>query len=120
MALLSTLVPLPPARLLGRRGLALLMLFLTAFSVAPASHGQSPVIQEYVVKAVFLFNFAQFVEWPAEAVGDAHGPLVIGILGKDPFGARLDETVSGETVNGRPLEVRRFGSVDEALECHIL
>ncbi len=61
---------------------------------------------EYQLKAVFLFNFAQFVEWPASAFPNAETPLVIGILGEDPFGAYLDETVRGETVNDRPLVVR--------------
>ena len=61
---------------------------------------------EYQVKAVFLFNFAQFVDWPASAFPDATAPLVIGVLGDDPFGPYLDETVRGETVRGRPLETR--------------
>ena len=75
---------------------------------------------EYQVKAVFLFNFSQFVDWPAAAFADARSPLVIGVLGDDPFGATLDEIVRGETVNGRPLAVRRYESVDEIDNCHIL
>jgi hypothetical protein len=75
---------------------------------------------EYQLKAVFLFNFAQFVEWPARAYRDAQAPLVIGVLGEDPFGSFLDRLVSGEKVGGRPLVVRRFQRVDEITECHIL
>jgi len=45
--------------------------------------------REYQVKAVFLFNFAQFVEWPPTAFPEATAPLVIGVLGADPFGAAL-------------------------------
>jgi hypothetical protein len=76
--------------------------------------------KEYQVKAVFLFNFAQFVEWPTNAFSDAHSPLVIGVLGDDPFGNFLDETVRGETVDNHPLVVRRYRHVDEINECHIL
>jgi len=75
---------------------------------------------EYQLKAVFLFNFAQFVEWPASAFPNSMTPLVIGILGEDPFGPYLDETVRGETVNDRPLVVRRYRSVEEITTCHIL
>jgi hypothetical protein len=46
--------------------------------------------------------------------------LVIGILGADPFGQFLDETVRDETVHGRPLVVKRFHTVTEARNCHIL
>jgi hypothetical protein len=74
---------------------------------------------ETEVKAVFLFNFAHFVEWPPEAFG-ADSSLVIGILGKDPFGAYLDETVRDEVVNGYPLKVERYASVQQVKQCHIL
>lgn len=79
--------------------------------------GQAP---EYQVKAVFLFNFAQFVDWPAEAVADSAAPLVIGILGDDPFGGFLDATVRGEHVGARPLHLRRYGKVEDIETCDIL
>jgi len=75
---------------------------------------------EYQVKAVFLFNFAQFVEWPPEALPSADAPIVIGVLGNDPFGPILDETVRGESVRGHPLTVRRFRRVEEVEACHVL
>jgi hypothetical protein len=78
---------------------------------------QSP---EYQLKAVFLFNFAQFVEWPASAFPEPETPLGICILGEDPFGGYLDETVRGETVANHPLVVRRYRRVNEIKGCHIL
>jgi hypothetical protein len=81
---------------------------------------QAALSREYQVKAVFLFNFAQFVEWPSPAFPEAQTPLVIGVLGDDPFGTYLDETVRGETVNDRPLVVRRFRNVEEIDTCHVL
>ena len=84
---------------------------------APA---QAASVPEYQIKAVFLFNFAQFVEWPAEAFPDSGGPLVIGVLGEDPFGPYLDETVRGETAHGHPIDVRRLERLDEVTGCHIL
>lgn len=76
--------------------------------------------REYQVKAVFLFNFAQFVEWPPAAFAGANSPIVIGVLGENPFGTYLDETLRGEEVNNRPLEVQRYQRVDEIKTCHIL
>jgi hypothetical protein len=89
--------------------------------VAAPARAQAPAAPtEHQVKAVFLFNFSQFVDWPASSFADGRAPLVIGVLGKDPFGATLDEIVRGETVNGRPLEVRRYGSAEQIDTCHIL
>lgn len=76
--------------------------------------------REFQVKAVFLYNFAQFVEWPASSFESPESPLVIGILGLDPFGEILDEMVKGERVNGRPLAVKRYRSVGDIDQCHIL
>lgn len=81
--------------------------------------GASPV-SEYRLKAVFLFNFAQFVEWPPVALPHDNAPFVIGVLGKDPFGANLDEVVRGEAVNGHPLAVERYRDVAEIRDCQIL
>ncbi len=75
---------------------------------------------EYQIKAVFLFNFARFVDWPAKAFPDADSPFVIGILGDDPFGSYLDETVRGEKVNGHPLTVQRYRRAGEIRACQVL
>ena len=72
------------------------------------------------VEAVFLFNFSQFVEWPAQVFPEPGSPIVIGVLGSDPFGATLDEVVRGEVVKGRPLVVRRFQRVEQLTDTQIL
>lgn len=72
------------------------------------------------VEAVFLFNFTQFVDWPPQAFADAAAPIVIGVLGSDPFGATLDEVVRGEAVKGRPLVVHRGQHIEELVDCQIL
>jgi len=81
---------------------------------------QTATSKEYQVKAVFLFNFAHFVEWPAGAFASADSPIVIGVLGESPFGAYLDETVQGENVSNRPLQIQRYTRVDEIKTCHVL
>ncbi|MFZ6013324.1 MAG: YfiR family protein [Bacteroidota bacterium] len=84
------------------------------------SSAQKSPAREHQIKAVFLFNFAQFIEWPSEAFAHADTPMIIGILGQDPFGGYLDETVKNEKINGHPLIVERYRSVNEASSCHIL
>ena len=81
---------------------------------------QSPRATEYQLKAVFLFNFVQFVDWPAAAARDSQLPLVIGIVGEDPFGTFLDETVRGERLGARPIQVRRYRQITDIEECNIL
>jgi len=81
---------------------------------------QTVATKEYQVKAVFLFNFSQFVTWPTNVFPEAQTPLTIGVLGEDPFGAYLDETVRGEKANGRPLVIQRYRNIKEAKNCQIL
>jgi hypothetical protein len=75
--------------------------------------GEVPL--EYHVKAVYLFNFAKFIEWPS---GAQTGPLTICVAGQNPFGELLDETLRGETVNDRPLAARVIPEPGPG--CHII
>jgi hypothetical protein len=75
---------------------------------------------EYELKAVMLFNLARFVEWPATAFASSNSPIVIGILGRNPFGNILEKAVQGETVNGRHLVIQYFEGVRDLKTCHIL
>lgn len=111
-----------PWRSVARRAGALLLAGAIASCATPARalERARPVTQEYDLKAAFLFNFAQFVEWPKEAFLHADDPMVIGILGEDPFGRSLDEIVANESAHGRRLVVRRFRTPEDLGHCHIL
>lgn len=80
------------------------------------AYGLSEQASEYQVKAAYLYNFAKFVEWPAGS-SDAGRQFQIAVLGHDPFGPVLDETVEGKTVRGRAVVVRRVSSAAEARAC---
>src|SRR5690242_16233871 len=95
-------------------------LALLALLLAPRPTMAAPAPTDYQVKAVFLFNFAQFVEWPSRAFADKSSPIVIGIVGEDPFGAVLDQVVKGEAVRGRPIVVRRYAAGETPDDCQIL
>lgn len=107
--------------LLGRGVLARFGLFLLASLACPLiwSAPAQTVSREYQVKAVFLFNFSQFVDWPATTFAAPDSPVIIGIMGDDPFGSFLEETIRGEKVGEHPLQIQRYRTPDQA-DCHIL
>jgi len=104
----------PTARRLGAA--CLFGLAMLGARAAPAE----PISAEYKVKAVFLFRFTQFVEWPAQAFNGPKAPLVIGVLGEDPFGSYLDDLAKGEKVDDHPVIVRRFRNLSEIGACNLL
>jgi hypothetical protein len=90
-------------------------------SLGLQAHAQdSSVSSEYLIKAGFIYNFANLVQWPANAFAQPDSPIVIGILGEDPFGTVLDRVLVGKRVNGRVFLVKRLKSVVDLKECHIL
>jgi hypothetical protein len=74
---------------------------------------------EYELKAAFLFNFAKFVEWPAEAFSNESAPIVVGVVGDDPFNGSLD-SVGGKSVNGRRVAIRRLSASQDLRSCQML
>ena len=82
--------------------------------------GAAEPSKEYQVKAVFLYNFAQFAEWPPNSFETKDSPVVICTLGNNPFGDFLKDTVRNEVVRGRPLKVEHHQRVEEIKTCHIL
>ena len=77
-------------------------------------------VDEYTVKAVMLFNFSQFVDWPTNAFSDAKAPLIIGVLGDDPFNGGLERVVAGKLAGTHPLQAVHFSNASEVTHCHIL
>jgi len=94
-----------------RAGLAL----AAALWLVPAT---SHAVSEYQVKAAFLLNFGKFVEWPAQVL--PAGELDICVLGDDPFGSDLDDTLAGRTVGNRSVQARRIGDPAAARGCAIV
>ena len=82
--------------------------------------GQEAQPTEYQVKAAFLFNFAKFIEWPTTALPKPNSPLLIGVLGENPFQDELDKTLQNKKVDEHPLIARQCHSTAEATNCQIL
>lgn len=74
----------------------------------------------YEIKAAFLYNFALHVEWPSAAFEGSNSPIVIGVLGEDPFKGFLDRAVKEKTAQGRSLKVEHPGRMEDLKKVHIL
>ncbi len=92
---------------------------LAGLFVCGVSSAQSDP-NEYQVKAAFLFNFTKFVEWPDGSFEDPQAPIVVGIIGDDPFGDDLGRIIAGQKVQGRSLVIRRERWGDDLRGCHVL
>src|SRR5216117_3076753 len=90
-----------------------------AFAQAPDSRDSS----EYLIKAGFIYNFAKFVEWPSTAFSQPDSPIMIGVLGTDPFGSVLDRLVEDKKIGQRGFVVKRYKwgkDLKDLKECKIL
>jgi len=76
--------------------------------------------KEYQVKAACLLNFVQFIEWPAASFPQPDAPIVVGVLGDDPFGDVLERTFQDESIQGRGLMVKRSRQIEDLKNCHLL
>jgi hypothetical protein len=85
-----------------------------------ATLAESSGPSEYQIKAAFIFNFARFVQWPVKADANPASPMVIGILGENPFKDDLERTINSKSVDGHPLTVRQLHSSDEGTNCQIV
>ena len=97
-------------------GVALLLAGWTSLS----AQAQTAAFREAEVKAAFLFNFAQFIEWPAKTFTNGTAPFVIGVLGDEAFGHVLNQMVQGETIGGRPILLKSRKRAEELTDCQIL
>ena len=93
-----------------------LCLALTLVGAAGSARAQPT---ERAVKAAFIPKFARYVEWPAAAMPGPRQPLILCVIGRDPFGGLLDQAAASETIGSRGVVVRRLASADGAGICHI-
>jgi hypothetical protein len=102
-------------------GLFAVLLFGAGLTAeARAGQGDGFINREYPLKALFLYNFAGYVEWPDHAFADTQRPFVIGVLGNAPVNTMLHEIAASKQVAGRSIEIKHFASPDVVGPCHVL
>jgi hypothetical protein len=105
----------------ARVALGCFLLLVGGFSILPVRGRDATIsLGEYAVKAALIFNFAKYTDWPPEAFSRSDSPIVIGILGDDPFGPVLDRVVKGRVINGRPVVIRRANGVATLEGAHLV
>ncbi len=75
-------------------------------------------LREYDVKAAFLYNFTRFTQWPPGIFRDAHTPLILCVIGENPFGDALN-AVARKRSNGRPVHVLLDVDTTHIGQCHV-
>jgi hypothetical protein len=103
-------------------GKRFLIFFLSAFTLSFCADTllAQTVAKEYRIKAAFLFNFIQYVEWPPDTFKDAHDPLTYCTIGDDPFQGMLDESLNAKSAGMRPLRVQHLKPTENFQGCQIL
>jgi uncharacterized protein YlbG (UPF0298 family) len=81
---------------------------------------QSNPINEYQLKAAFIYNFTRFINWPPDSFFNPEDPFVIGVLGNERLSAYLNLLVKGEKLNDRAIIVRSYKNIKDVEACHIL
>lgn len=77
--------------------------------------------KEYEIKSVLLEKISRFIKWPENSNGDNRNlPFVIGVLGKDPFEAKLDRIFSTHPIQGRQVQIKYYSTLQEIKPCNIL
>ncbi len=92
------------------------ILFLLLLAIGGKIHAQ---YSEYEVKAAYIFNFAKFIEWPADYLNNPD-TIYLCIYKNDPFGIILEKTMIGRKANGKDWKIKRINNIDELGKCHIL
>jgi hypothetical protein len=100
-----------------RHARALVLLLAGWHGAGAVAWAAEPI--EYAVKAAYLAKFPFYVEWPPGAFAAPASPVVLCIVGDDPFGQAIDEAVAGQQVQGRPITVRRMKTIARDSGCHI-
>lgn len=97
--------------------LVLPVFFALALSLTdPVTAAGKPTL-EYQVKASYLYNFLQFVEWPRTAL--ASGTILVCVFGKDKFGTALD-AIAGGSVRGYAITAKRVDEPEKLDGCQVV
>ena len=97
----------------------IIIIILICYSIGISNSYADQKDKEYHIKAAFLLNFAKFMEWPSHAFSDTSTPLILCILGKDPFDKAL-KTIEDKIAKERRLVIKKASCIEDMKECHIL
>lgn len=85
---------------------------------AGLARAQPPLESE--VKAVYLYKFASFVQWPDGSFARPDSVLQIGVAGNDALAGQLARVVEGRNVNGHAVVIRKIRRGESMAGLHIV
>jgi hypothetical protein len=91
-----------------------------ATAVGDARADEHKTALELQVKAAFLYKFAGYVEWPADAFPAADTPVTIGVVNDEAMAEALSKLVAGRTSSGRPVAVAALKPGEPIPAVHLL
>lgn len=97
----------------------LLLAFFAALACPPVLRAENPLQREYEIKAAYLYNFINYIDWPENAFPAPGGTITIGIVGQNPFGGALD-VLNGKQVKGRTVALKQISDTKELDQCQIV
>jgi hypothetical protein len=105
-----------------RLGIAGRLLIHSLLVLGPASAGafageSQTELHELQVKSAFLYNFAKFVDWPPDPGG---APITFCTFVGDPLSDVLRQSLTGKTINNRPLLTRQIPAPKDAQNCQVV
>lgn len=104
----------------NRTSLLAAVVGLTALLAGDSATAAPSSADEYEIKAALLLNFARFAQWPEGRFAHERSPLVVAVVGPDPFGEDLDDAVAGQLVRGHPVEIRRHPEASDLGDVHLV
>src|ERR1700685_3288967 len=93
-----------------------LFCLLLLFSFSAFTFVQTEV-EEYNLKAAFIYNFSKYIDWGSYQKGNQ---FIIGILGKSPIAKPLDEIAGAKMVNNKKIVLKVFSKPQDITFCNIL
>lgn len=97
----------------------LLLVFFAALACPTGLRAESPLQREYEIKAAYLYNFINYIDWPENAFPAPGGTITIGIVGQNPFGSALD-VLNGKQVKGRTVALKQITDTKDLDQCQIV
>lgn len=97
----------------------LLLMFFAALACPTGLRAESPLQREYEIKAAYLYNFINYIDWPENAFPAPGGTITVGIVGQNPFEAELD-VLNGKQVKGRTLALKQITDTKDLDQCQIV
>jgi hypothetical protein len=95
----------------------LIALFVALGGVPGVAREQNDSRSDTTVKAMFLFNFAKFTEWPSR---ESVGPLMLCVIGDPRVARELADTTRGQRIGDRSVQVSEIRTDGPIQSCHVL